>query len=126
MKGKNVMLGFLAGAAVGGIATLLYAPASGKDLRKNIKENKEDIQVILADIKERIKDMKSETVSASNVSKETIKVFVSDVKERISAWKTDIEPHKQDIQYRIKEIESALGELEQVVSTSPAGSEAEK
>lgn len=116
LKTKHVLLGFLAGATVAGVSTLLYAPASGKDLRKNIKNNKEDIQEIFLEIKTRIKEMKEETVSASQVSKEAIKIFITDVKGLISTWKEDIEPHKQEIQYRIKEIESALGELEHVVA----------
>ncbi|MEH6943550.1 YtxH domain-containing protein [Bacillus sp. JJ722] len=123
MNAKHVMLGFLAGAAVAGIGTLLCAPASGKDLCKNISNNKENFQNVYLDIKLKIKEMKHETVSASLVSKEAVTLFISDVKALIHSWKEDIEPHKNEIQIRIKEIESALGELEQVVSLPTANKE---
>lgn len=123
MNAKHVMLGFLAGAAVAGIGTLLYTPASGKDLRKNISNNKDNIQSIYLDIKSKIQEMKQETVSASLVSKEAITLFITDVKALLHSWKEDIEPHKNEIQFRIKEIESALGELEQVVAIPTANKE---
>ncbi|HMQ99365.1 MAG TPA: YtxH domain-containing protein [Ignavibacteria bacterium] len=35
-NGKGFLLGLLAGGAIGGIAALLYAPKSGRELRKDI------------------------------------------------------------------------------------------
>ena len=35
---KGMLVGFLAGSVVGAIIALLYAPKSGKELRKDIKE----------------------------------------------------------------------------------------
>ena len=117
MNGKRVLLVFFAGAVVAGVGTLLFAPTSGKNLRKNIVENKEDFQEIFVEIKSKINQMKQETVSATHVSKEVISVFISEVKDLIQSWKKEIEPHKNEIQFRIKEIENALGELEQIASS---------
>lgn len=114
MKAKHVMLGFLTGAAVAGITTLLCTPASGKNIRKNITTNKDDFQTMYLDLKAKIQEMKQEATSASLVSKEAITLFITDVKALIQSWKEDIEPHKNEIQVRIKEIENVLSELEQV------------
>ncbi len=40
--GKGLMLGFLAGGAIGAAFALLYAPKSGKELREEIK-SKSDV-----------------------------------------------------------------------------------
>lgn len=116
MKAKYVMLGFLTGAAVASISTLLYTPSSGKDLRKNILDNKESFQQISNELKVKIREMKDETITASQVSKEAVTLFIADVKSIIETWKESVEPHKNEIQIRIKEIENALGELEHVVA----------
>ena len=40
---KGLFLGFLAGGIVGSVLALLYAPKSGKELRQDIKNKKEEI-----------------------------------------------------------------------------------
>jgi len=40
--GKGLLIGIFAGAAVGSIIALLYAPKSGKKLRKGIKTKSQD------------------------------------------------------------------------------------
>lgn len=116
MNGKHLLLGIVTGAAIAGIGTLLYTPASGKNLRKNLKENKDELQDICKELKLKVNEMKEESLSASKVSKETVKLFISESKELVQAWKSDVEPHKNEIQKRIKEIENTLGELEDVVA----------
>lgn len=43
MKAKHVVIGMMAAAAVGAIAGLLFAPNSGKDTRKKIKDAAGDL-----------------------------------------------------------------------------------
>ena len=41
---KGLMIGFVAGAVAGAVVALLYAPKSGKELRRDIKEKAGDIK----------------------------------------------------------------------------------
>lgn len=40
---KGFMIGLLAGGAIGGLAALLYAPKSGKELRKDITKKRKEL-----------------------------------------------------------------------------------
>jgi gas vesicle protein len=40
----SFITGLLAGAAIGGVIALLYAPKSGKDTREQIKQKLEDLE----------------------------------------------------------------------------------
>ncbi len=39
---KGLMIGFVAGAVAGAVVALLYAPKSGKELRRDIKDKAND------------------------------------------------------------------------------------
>jgi len=61
---KGLLLGFLAGGALGAILALLYAPKSGKELRADIKLKTDDYldeaEKYLAEAKDRAKDLINE------------------------------------------------------------------
>ena len=63
-NGKGILVGFLAGAAIGAIITLLYAPKSGKELRSDIKEKADEYlgeaEKYIAEAKDKAKDMINE------------------------------------------------------------------
>ena len=86
MEGKKttVLLAFLSGVIVGGIAALLLAPASGSEVRKKIKEEvdealekvraeAETLKEITSKAKEIIETKKEELKEAIEKSKETLK-----------------------------------------------------
>jgi gas vesicle protein len=62
--GKGMLIGFLAGGAIGAILALLYAPKSGKELRSDIKvkadEYMGEAEKYIADAKDKAKDMINE------------------------------------------------------------------
>jgi gas vesicle protein len=62
--GKGLFLGILAGGAIGALVALLYAPKSGRELRKDIKhktdEYMEDAEKYIADAREKAKAMVNE------------------------------------------------------------------
>ena len=62
--GKGLLIGFLAGGAIGAILALLYAPKSGKELRGDIKEKADEYmgeaEKYIADAKDKAKDMINE------------------------------------------------------------------
>ncbi|RFU62116.1 YtxH domain-containing protein [Peribacillus glennii] len=119
MNAKSFIVGFLTGTVIAGAATMLNAPTSGKELRTKIKDNKDEILATLAEVKERLIDIKDETAQASKVSKDSINSFIADVKILIENWKQDIEPNKQELTSHIQEIESSISELENTATASP-------
>jgi len=50
--GNSFLTGLLAGAAIGGIIALLYAPKSGKETREQIKKKFEDLEKELENLKD--------------------------------------------------------------------------
>ena len=118
MKGKHIFLGFLTGAAIAGIGTLLYAPTSGKTLRHNLQINYDKLHEILADIKDKLNQVKTESASVATLGKESIPLFITEVTGVIKDWQTDVQPHKREIQKLMKDIETNLGELEKIVVDS--------
>ena len=61
---KGLFIGLLTGGAIGAIVALLYAPKSGKELRKDIKnktdEYYDETEKFIADAKVKAKDMVNE------------------------------------------------------------------
>ncbi|MDR3627240.1 MAG: YtxH domain-containing protein [Ignavibacteriaceae bacterium] len=62
--GKGLLIGFLAGGAIGAVLALLYAPKSGKELRGDIKEKADEYlgeaEKYIAEAKDKAKDMINE------------------------------------------------------------------
>jgi gas vesicle protein len=50
-SGNSFLTGLLAGAAIGGIVALLYAPKSGKETREQIKKKFEELEKELGTLK---------------------------------------------------------------------------
>lgn len=75
--GKGLLIGFLAGGAVGAILALLYAPKSGKELRQDIK-NKTD--VYLDDAEKYVADARDKAKELINEGKKKSDKLISDAK----------------------------------------------
>jgi gas vesicle protein len=73
---SNVLLGFLVGAVAGGVAALLFAPATGKETRQKIADGLGQTRDKLCDEYEHAKEY------AKN-KKETVKDFAKTQKEAI-------------------------------------------
>lgn len=65
----TVLVSFVAGAAIGAVAALLYAPKSGQEMRESIADLTEDA---VGRIKEYAKDAQEKIKSAVEDGKETI------------------------------------------------------
>jgi gas vesicle protein len=85
---RNLLLGFLSGAVVGGIVALLYAPKPGKELRSDLRakggEFAEDIEGYLQDAQVKAK-------SIINEGKEKSGALISEAKRRADTLLKDAE-----------------------------------
>ncbi|MFE8700232.1 YtxH domain-containing protein [Cytobacillus sp. FJAT-54145] len=117
MKLRSLFLGFVVGGVAAGIATLLSAPTSGKEARKNIMENSLEWKSQLADLNSTVLQLKETVLSASKEGKESLLTFVQDLKLLISDWKQDIQPHQIRLKEELDSIQSAVSELETQLKT---------
>ena len=62
MSNSKVLVGFLAGAAVGGVLGLLLAPDKGSETRRKIIETGNDLGDSIADLGGTVKDKFNEVV----------------------------------------------------------------
>jgi gas vesicle protein len=100
-KGKSLFVGFLVGSVVAAATTLIAAPKSGIQIRKEV-----------ADKIDYLKKEGPKIASLSKESIETLKEVAGDVIILIDRWKDDIEPHKQKLIEEIKDIQNAIEKME--------------
>ena len=75
--GKGLLIGFLAGGAVGAVLALLYAPKSGKELRGDIKEKADEY---MGEAEKYIADAKDKAIDMINEGKKKSEKLISDAK----------------------------------------------
>ncbi|MGM0902340.1 MAG: YtxH domain-containing protein [Bacillota bacterium] len=119
MNGKSLILGFLAGGAIAGIATLLSAPSPGKETRNKIATNKNIAMAELQEIKERLLEIKDSASAASIEGRTVFADFIRDIKLALNEWETETAPIKQELTKELKELEETIEELEKSFSTHP-------
>lgn len=79
--GKGLLIGIFTGAAVGSIIALLYAPQSGKKLRRDIKSKSEDF---IDDADKYISSTKKKAVHFINDVKKKSELLVADAEEMVN------------------------------------------
>lgn len=75
--GKGLLIGFLAGGAVGAVLALLYAPKSGKELRSDIKVKADEY---MGEAEKYIADAKDKAIDMINEGKKKSEKLISDAK----------------------------------------------
>ncbi|WP_298223790.1 YtxH domain-containing protein [Flavobacterium sp.] len=80
MNSSKVLLGILGGVAVGAIAGVLLAPASGKDTRKKLLKNGKGY---IDDLKDKFEDLQNEVTEKYNG-------FLDDAKDMVAAKEKEI------------------------------------
>ncbi|MBN6887648.1 gas vesicle protein [Cytobacillus horneckiae] len=116
MKAKTLFLGFVVGGVAAGIATLLSAPASGKDTRKYISIQSKSIALQIKELGEQLKEIKSRLAYVGEEGKEALSTLATDMADSISQWKKDILPHQQELQKEIANIEKSIADLEKTLN----------
>ena len=80
-KMKGFLTGFIAGGIVGGILALLYAPMSGKKLRRRIGQTKDELVEDVSEYYEAGKEKAGEIIKEGKKKAETI---VNEAKKIVS------------------------------------------
>ena len=75
--GKGVIIGFLAGGALGAALALLYAPKTGRELREEIKSKKDDY---LDEAEKYLAEAKDKAIDLINDGKKRSEKLIKDAK----------------------------------------------
>lgn len=127
-KNKGLFLGFLVGGAIGAILALLYAPKSGRELRRDIKEKAdgyiEDAEKYVSDAKEKAKNL-------INEGKKKSEKIIDEAKTKSEAILKDAEKLFKDVKQKTGDIvhggkETIGSEGERIKGAFKAGVDAYK
>ena len=126
--GKGLILGFLAGGAIGAAFALLYAPKSGKELREEIKSKSDDY---LDDAEKYLAEAKDKAMNLINDGKKKSENLISDAKVKADKLMKDAEKVFQDAKVKSGEYiktgkESAEHKRDQIKTAIKAGVDAYK
>ena len=126
--GKGLLIGFLAGGAIGAIVALLYAPKSGRELRQDIKNKADDYmdeaEKYMAEAKDRAKNM-------INEGKKRSEKLITDARVKSEELLKDAEKIFNDAKLKTGSIinesrDTLTGEAERVKTAFKAGVDAYK
>jgi gas vesicle protein len=123
---KGLMIGFLTGGIVGAAIALLYAPKSGKELRKDIKNKADEYY----DEAEKYLDVaKDKATEVMNEGKKKSEVIVADAKRKASELYQDAEKVFQSAKQKATDAvsstkETVITEGEKLKSAVKAGVDA--
>jgi gas vesicle protein len=117
---KGLVIGLLAGGAIGAVVALLYAPKSGKELRADIKEKAGDLMEDAEQAIQHAKDRAGEIVSDAKRRSETL---MSDAKRKADTLLEDADKVLIDARQRVAPVVEEGSKLRDAVK---AGVEAFK
>lgn len=85
---KGFLLGLLAGGVIGGMAALLYAPKSGKDLRKDINKKRKEL---VHDAEEYIDSAKAKATEIISNGRKKAEDLISEARKKAGSLSTGAE-----------------------------------
>jgi len=108
---SGVLLGFLAGGAMGAALALLFAPKTGKELRQEIKSKTDEY---LDDADKYIAEAKDKAIHLINDGKKMSEKLIKDAKERSDELLRDAEKVLEDAKSKTDEfVKSGKVKVEQ-------------
>ncbi|OXS55175.1 MULTISPECIES: YtxH domain-containing protein [Rossellomorea] len=118
MNKKSLAYGLLIGGVVGGVASLLTSPSSGKEIRAQIKDKKDDWTVVIEEMKGHIGELKESIGTLSQEGKETVLQLSKDLQASFKQWQASTEPNNQRLQEEIQSIQRTIEELEKSINSA--------
>ncbi|MGM0753349.1 MAG: YtxH domain-containing protein [Bacillota bacterium] len=118
MNKKSLAYGLLIGGVVGGVASLLTSPSSGKEIRAQIKDKKDDWSEIIDEMKVHIGELKESIGTLSQEGKETVLQLSKDLQASFKQWQASTEPNNRRLQEEIQSIQRTIEDLEKSINTA--------
>ncbi|WP_044337787.1 YtxH domain-containing protein [Rossellomorea aquimaris] len=118
MNKKSLAYGLLIGGVVGGVASLLTSPSSGKEIRAQIKDKKDDWSEIIDEMKVHIGELKESIGTLSQEGKETVLQLSKDLQASFKQWQASTEPNNRRLQEEIQSIQRTIEDLEKSINSA--------
>ncbi|MFI8576515.1 YtxH domain-containing protein [Rossellomorea aquimaris] len=118
MNKKSLAYGLLIGGVVGGVASLLTSPSSGKDIRAQIKDKKDDWTGVIEEMKVNIGELKDSIGTLSQEGKETVMQLSKDLQASFKQWQASTEPNNRRLQEEIQSIQRTIEDLEKSINSA--------
>ncbi|WP_163654436.1 YtxH domain-containing protein [Listeria sp. PSOL-1] len=115
MNKKSFMLGILAGAATGAIASIFLTPKSGRELRHDIAQKSGEASVILKELAYNTNELLQSIQVLGTEGTTLLKDVSSDIMESVSKWNEDMEPEKKRLKDEIKDMQKTIADLEKTL-----------
>ena len=96
---KGLVIGLLAGGAIGAITALLYAPKSGKELRSDLKKKANDLAEDASELVNTARSKAAETISQT---KHRADALASEIKEQADHILSDAEGAMHDVRTAVE------------------------
>jgi gas vesicle protein len=117
---KGLVIGLLAGGAIGAIVALLYAPKSGKELRADLREKTDDL---VGGAEEYLRAAKSKAGEIVSEAKQRSDHLISDAKKKADSLLEDADKVISDARQKVGPVVQEGTKLKDAVK---AGMEAYK
>ncbi|NMH69564.1 YtxH domain-containing protein [Bacillus sp. RO3] len=118
MNKKSLFYGLFIGGVVGGVTSLLTSPSSGKEVRAQIKDKKDEWAGMIDEVKVHISDLKESIGTLSQEGKDTVLQLSADLKASFQQWQASTEPNNKRLQDEIRSIQHTIEELEKSINST--------
>ncbi|GIN37979.1 YtxH domain-containing protein [Heyndrickxia oleronia] len=112
MNKKSLLFGLIVGGVAGSITALLSAPSSGKELRQQLTNSKDEWIATVKDMTKNANELKKSIHVLTTEGKEMAVQFITDVKSSISEWQNNIETNKENIYSEVQSLRDTIEQLE--------------
>lgn len=115
MNKKSLIFGILACGAIGAAASVLFAPKSGNELRKDIVAKSGEASVILKELAYNANELIQSVQVLGTEGSTLLKDVSSDIMESVSKWNEEMEPEKKRLKDEIKDMQKTISDLEKTL-----------
>lgn len=114
---KSFLLGFMIGGLASATVTLLTTPTSGKKLRGQVVDQTKEWKEMGDDLLQDAIRIKDQIAQTSKEGVALINNLTQELKTSMEEWKVAVEPHKENIEDYLTQIELNLKDLEEKVNS---------
>ncbi|MCM2676673.1 YtxH domain-containing protein [Alkalicoccobacillus plakortidis] len=114
MNLKSVGIGLLTGTVISGVAVLLTAPASGRDIRNGCQSSIQSFRQSAKQLSREGIEIKDQAVETIKFGGDILKTASSELKTSFEQWQEDTAPSIDRIKAEVEGVQKNIEELQQL------------